>query len=297
MKLLFILIILFYGGCTSVKTQTVNTPKKECLNELILDKRENKLDSQFLVNKQNRSPLTIINETIKDSISSDLLEDYEKKKLINAFTKVKLTNTKKLKRVKPKTSCGVFFNDKFGVNLLRINSDYNFFLLEGFKKTQEKDKEILILQKYKDSSNVLFKEEPLLFNKGSFFKLDEAKNHFFSKNYETYSNDGGDFWTTYKTSNIFSYRTNGWLKSGTSHRSFFKHYFSEEKKFISSKEDEVLDVIWNYTYFETILDKNNSFIQEIVIYYVELDNTNINEKPIFSIQKQILTFKPFQEKE
>lgn len=281
MRLLVVfLTLLFIITCSSVKVQspkvaspTGNEIKTKCLDTLVLDKRENKFFTQFLVNKQKRSSLTTVTETIEDSI---LLTSKEKNNLIKAFTKIKSVSSEKLETVKHLSSCGLYFDNKSSINLLDINAKHNFFRQDGFLGTQKKDNETSILQKYIDSSKVLFKSDPFYENEGSYFKLNEEKNEYFSKNYEFYSNDGGDFFTAYKISNVLRYDTIGWLKSGIIHRSFFKHYSSEEKRFINNQEDETLDVIHHYTYLETKLDESNSFIQNIIIYYVILDGTDLS---------------------
>jgi len=163
---------------------------------------------------------------------------------------------------------------------------------DGFVTKKEKNKEASILQKYIDSSSTLFESEPFYVDKGSYFKLNKTESQYLLKIYETYSNDGGEFLTTYKISNILDYNTDAWLNSIMIHRSFFKQYFSEQKKFINSQEDETLDIVWQYTYLETKLDKSNSYIESINLYYLELDNSNLSEKLVFSIKKQILHFNP-----
>ncbi|WP_299313593.1 hypothetical protein [uncultured Aquimarina sp.] len=233
----------------------------------------------------------MITVAIENSALSKVLINKEKNRLIKAFSKIESISSENLKIVKPASRCGFYFDNKLSVDLLDVNSDYNFFRPDGFLSTEEKDKEAALLKKYIDSSKVFFQSEPFYVNKGSYFKLNEEKNEYFSKNYEFYSNDGGDFFTAYKISNVLDYDTSGWLKSGIIHRSFFKHYSSEEKRFINNQEDETLDVIHHYTYFETKLDKNNSFIKSIIIYYVSLEGMNSSEKVDFVIKKDSLAFK------
>ncbi len=284
--------------CSSVKKKKIQDSlidseiKKDCVDNLILEKRENKIFNQFLVDNRKDSSLSIIAEAIKDSTLSKVLINKEKNKLIEAFSKIESISSKNLKIVKPASKCGFYFNNESSVDLLDVNSDYNFFRPDGFLSTEEKDKESSILKKYIDSSRVFFQSEPFYVNKGSYFKLNEEKNEYFSKNYEFYSNDGGDFFTAYKISNVLDYDTSGWLKSGIVHRSFFKHYSSEEERFINNQEDETLDVIHHYTFFETKLDKSNSFIQNIVVYYITLEGVNSAKKVDFIIKKDFLTFKP-----
>ncbi|MGY3792992.1 hypothetical protein [Aquimarina sp. 433] len=264
--------------------------KKGCLDTLIVEKRENKIFNQFVVQKQKNSSLSVIIKAIQDSTLSGVLTENEKDKLIEVFTKVKTISAKNLQRVNPTGNCGTYFQDKSSVDLLDINFDYNFFRPDSFHNTEEKDRETLILKKYIDSSKVVFENEPFYSEKGSYFEINKNKDQYFSKNYEFYSNDGGDFFTAYKISNILDY-DNSWLKSGILHRSFFKHYFSDEKRFISSQEDETLDVTDHYTYFETEVDDNNSVLHSIIIYYVTLDSSNSSEKVEFTIKKDLLTFK------
>lgn len=264
--------------------------KKGCLDTLILEKRENKIFNQFVVQKQKNSSLSVIIKAIQDSTLSGVLTENEKDKLIEVFTKVKTISAKNLQTVNPTGNCGTYFQDKSSVDLLDINFDYNFFRPDGFQNTEEKDRETLILKKYIDSSQVVFENEPFYSEKGSYFEINKNKDQYFSKNYEFYSNDGGDFFTAYKILNILDY-DNSWLKSGILHRSFFKHYSTEEKRFIDSTEDETLDVMWHYTYVETQLDESSSYINSIIIYYIVLDNTEMTESPIFTIQKDLLTFK------
>jgi len=292
-KLLFILITFFIVGCTSVKTQTVDKSQKQCLETLELNKREYLFDETFEVNKLNRKPFTIVKETINDSIDLGLLSIAHKNKLINAIHKVTFINSDGLKTVHPSnTKCGLFFNNKSSASSLNIDPDFNFFMPDGFVTKKEKNKEASILQKYIDSSSTLFESEPFYVDKGSYFKLNKTESQYLLKIYETYSNDGGEFLTTYKISNILDYNTDAWLNSIMIHRSFFKQYFSEQKKFINSQEDETLDIVWQYTYLETKLDKSNSYIESINLYYLELDNSNLSEKLVFSIKKQILHFNP-----
>ncbi|SEK37850.1 hypothetical protein SAMN04487910_0384 [Aquimarina amphilecti] len=282
--------------CSSVKKEKVqdvplsSVIKKGCLDTLILEKRENKIFNQFVVQKHKKSSLSVIIKAIQDSTLSGVLTENEKDKLIEVFTKVKTISAKNLQTVKPTGNCGTYFQDKSSVDLLDINFDYNFFRPDGFQNTEEKDKETLILKKYIDSSQVIFEYEPFYSEKGSYFEINKNKDQYFSKNYEFYSNDGGDFFTTYKISNILDY-DNSWLKSGILYRSFFKHYFSDEKRFISSQEDETLNVTDHYTYFETKVDDNNSVLNSIIIYYVTLDSSNSSEQVEFTLKKDLLTFK------
>ncbi|WP_299256753.1 hypothetical protein [uncultured Aquimarina sp.] len=298
MRLLVVcLTLLFIITCSSVKIESPEDAsigaeiKKDCIDTLILEKRENKIFNQFFVDNQKDSALSMITVAIEDLALSKVLINKEKNRLIKAFSKIESISSENLKIVKPASRCGFYFDNKLSVDLLDVNSDYNFFRPDGFLSTEEKDKEAALLKKYIDSSKVFFQSEPFYVNKGSYFKLNEEKNEFFSKNYEFYSNDGGDFFTAYKISNVLDYDTSGWLKSGIVHRSFFKHYSSEEKRFINNQEDETLDVIHHYTYFETKLDKNNSFIKSIIIYYVSLEGMNSSEKVDFVIKKDSLAFK------
>lgn len=298
MRLLTICIFLFFITCTSVKNKAPNSSSKNsylkeaCFDTLNLKKRSHIFDERYKVKKQNRTLLKIITDAINDSISSELLKSEQKNKLINQLTKVTSIDTKKLKTLKPRKSCETIFYKESYTNTLDINSSFNFFVPNGFVETKEMDKEIKILQKYKDSSAIYFDKEPFCFDKGSYFKLN--KNQYIFNNYTTYSNDGGDFWTIYKISNALDYNTNGWLKSAVQYRSFFKRYFSEEKRFFTNEEnkEDYNNTIWHYTYFETKLNASESYIDKIVVYYITLENGETSEDLGIIIQKDVLVFKP-----
>lgn len=297
MRLLYICVALFFITCNSFKKKELQTLKlstsikKDCLDTLNFKNKESVFSKAFSVNKLNSSPFKIIKATITDSISTDLISTIEKTKLIEAISKITFIKYDDLKTVTSNSpECGLFLDNKSNDNLL--NTGYNFFIQDGFKLIKGKDKETSILQKYIDSSATLFESEPFYVDQGSVFEIDIKEKEYISTNYETYSNDGGEFITTYKILDILNYNPDGWLKSVTSYRSFYKNYFSEENRFINKEDDETLDTIRQYTFIETKLDKDNSFIESINIYHIELDDIELSQQPFFSIKKHIVLFSP-----